>query len=45
MGLDQAMKLLRIYFDQGWFVEYLVGCDIVRESITLSQAFLLEMLL
>lgn len=37
--------LLRVYFDAGWWAEYLVGCDVERVSITFSEALWLETLL
>ena len=39
------MILLRIYFDDGWWAEWLAGCDIVREAVTFGQALILEALL
>ncbi len=39
------MILWRIYFDAGWWAEYLIGCDIIAVPITFAEALWLEMLL
>ncbi len=37
--------LIRIYFDGGWIAEWLIGCDVISETITFADALLLEVLL